>query len=306
MKKKIILAGGSGFLGSALAQALAERDHAVTILTRSPRRRGDGIGEIQWDGKNVGEWVKAVDGVEAMVNLTGRSVNCRYTAENRREIVESRTDSVRALAEAVGRCEAPPRVWVQASSLAIYGETGERWCDETAPRGSGFPADVCAAWEGAFDAVTVPAMRKATMRIGFALGRDGGALGTLAGLTRLFLGGSVGSGRQYISWIHNADLARMFEWAIEREEVSGAYNVTGPNPVTNAEFMRELRRVLGRPWSPPVPAWAVGIGAWAMGTEASLALEGRRCAPKRFAGQGFEFQFPELGPALEDLLGRRK
>ncbi|MGA3171495.1 MAG: TIGR01777 family oxidoreductase [Chthoniobacteraceae bacterium] len=299
---KIILAGGSGFLGRALASALTARGCSVVILTRTLRPRADGaITELQWDGKSPGPWAAALDGAAAVVNLTGRSVNCRYTPANRREIVESRVDSIRALAAAIAQCKTRPKVWVQASSLAIYGNAGDRWCDETAPPGDDFPSETCRLWEQAFDSITLPATRKVVIRISFALGPDGGALRTLATITRLFLGGAVGSGRQYISWIHNTDLVRMFEWAIERDDIAGPFNATGPNPVTNTQFMRELRRALGRPWSPPVPAWLARIGAWAMGTEASLALTGRRGVPRRFTELGFQFQFPGLRPAIESL-----
>ena len=147
----------------------------------------------------------------------------------------------------------------------------------------------------------MPGMRKSILRIGFALGPDGGALEMLARLTRFFLGGTVGSGRQFTSWIHIADLNRMFLAAIERDDISGVFNATAPNPVTNAEFMREMRRALHRPWSPPVPALVAHIGSWLMRTEASLALGGRRCTPKHFLERGFEFEFPELRGALEDL-----
>jgi uncharacterized protein (TIGR01777 family) len=151
------------------------------------------------------------------------------------------------------------------------------------------------------EAAPTPGTRRVVLRIGFALGRDGGALRLLGRLTKRFLGGTVGSGRQYISWIHVADLNQMFIAAIEREEIRGAFNATGPNPVSNAEFMRELRRVLGRPWSPPAPVWAVRLGSRWMGTEASLALTGRRCTPRRFLESGFVFQFPQLPAALADL-----
>jgi uncharacterized protein (TIGR01777 family) len=158
-----------------------------------------------------------------------------------------------------------PEAFVQAGSLAIYGNAGERWCDEEAPHGTGFPVEVCERWEEAFGQVNAPATRKSVLRIGFALGRGGGVIDFLARLTRWFLGGHVGNGRQFISWIHVADLNRMFMQCIEDAQLSGAYNATSPDPVTNAEFMRELRRVLRRPWSPPVPAPIAHLGAWLMG-----------------------------------------
>jgi uncharacterized protein (TIGR01777 family) len=301
MKPRVALAGGSGFLGQSLATALLGRGYEVVVLSRSAPRDGSAIRQLQWDGKTLGDWCQAVDGARAIVNLTGRSVNCRHTPENRREIMESRVDSVRVLGEAVSRSNQPPEVWVQASSLAIYGDPGERWCDEDAPHADGFSEEVCKRWEAEFEKVRVTGLRKVVMRIGIVLDTKKGALPVLARLTQFFLGGRVGTGDQYVSWIHTADLTRMFIEAIERPELSGVFNVTGPNPVTNAEFMRELRHVLHRPWSPPVPAWATRIGAFFMRTEPSLALTGRRCRPKRFLESGFHFEFPELRGALAHL-----
>jgi uncharacterized protein (TIGR01777 family) len=299
--KRIILAGGSGFLGHALANELSGRGYEVIILTRSASTRPGPIQQVNWDGRTLGAWARHLDGAGAVINLTGKSVNCRYTPENRREIIESRVHSVKVVDEAILRCAQPPKALVQAGSLAIYGDAGDRWCDETSPPGDGFPAQTCQLWEQAFDAVRTPGTRRVLLRIGFALGKDGGALGVLATLTKWFLGGTVGSGRQYISWIHLSDLNEMFLSSIERHDLEGAFNATGPNPVTNAEFMRELRHVLKRPWSPPAPVWAVKIGSKLMGTEASLALTGRRCAPRRFLEKGFAFKFPGLNAALIDI-----
>ena len=302
-KPKIILAGGSGFLGRSLAAMLSEHGYDVIILTRSPSPQSNGeIQEIHWDGKSARGWVSCIDGAVAVVNLTGKNVSCRYTPDNRREIVESRTDSVRALAAAIDRCERPPKVWVQTGSLAIYGDAGDRWCDEGAPAGKGFPVETCLLWEREFNTAQLPSTRRVLLRIGFALGITGGALTLLRMLTRWFLGGAMGSGQQYISWIHIADLNRMFLLAIEGENLCGVFNATGPNPVTNAGFMVELRRAMGRPWNPRVPEWAAHFGCWFLRTEACLALTGRRCTPKRFLGEGFEFQFPDLRLALGDLL----
>ena len=301
MKPRIVLAGGSGFLGQALAKVLIGKGYEVVVLTRGAHREETAIRYLHWDGATLGDWSQSIDGAKALVNLTGRSVNCRHTPEHRREIMESRVNSVRVLGEAVQRCQQPPEVWVQASSLAIYGDPGDRWCDEDAPHANGFSEEVCKRWEGEFAKVDAAGMRKVVMRIGIVLDTEAGALPVLARLTRMFLGGRVGSGKQYVSWIHVADLTRMFVDAIERPDIAGVFNVTGPNPVTNAQFMRELRRVSHRPWSPPVPAWATRIGAFFMRTEPSLALTGRRCRPKRFLESGFHFDFPDLRGALNDL-----
>ncbi|MFN2621506.1 MAG: TIGR01777 family oxidoreductase [Chthoniobacterales bacterium] len=299
--KRIILAGGSGFLGQSLGQVLLGHGYEVIVLGRGGSRVSGGMRHQQWDGHTLGDWASLLDGAKAVVNLTGRSVNCRHTPENKRQIMDSRVNSVRVLGDAISHCAQPPEVFVQASSLAIYGDPGDRWCDEEAPQAHGFSEEVCERWEAAFADVQKPGMRKVVLRIGIALAADQGALPVLARLTRWFLGGKVGHGRQYISWIHIVDLVRMFVAAIERADLSGVFNATGPNPVTNAEFMRALRRALHRPWSPPVPAWATQIGARLMGTEASLALTGRRCVPRRFLEHGFQFQFPELRSALSDL-----
>jgi len=301
MKPRVVLAGGSGFLGQSLAKVLLGKGYKVVILSRGAHREGSGIRQLHWDGKTLGDWSQSINGAKAIVNLTGRSVNCRHTPEHRREIMESRVNSVRVLGEAVSRCTQRPEVWVQASSLAIYGNPGDRWCDEDAPQADGFSEEVCKRWEGELAKVEASGMRKVVMRIGIVLDAENGALPVLARLTRFLLGGRVGHGRQYVSWLHVTDLTRMFVDAIERSDISGVFNVTGPNPVTNAEFMRELRRALHRPWSPPVPAWATHIGAFLMRTEPSLALTGRRCRPKRFLESGFHFEFPELRGALADL-----
>lgn len=299
--KRIILAGGSGFIGTALAREFTAHGREVIILTRSPRARTDGVREVAWDGKNSGAWAGLLDESEAVINLTGKNINCPHTPENLHAITASRVDSVRALAAALGQVKTPPRVWVQASATGFYGDCADRLCDESSPNGTDALSQICRDWEKVFAGAALPETRKVTMRTGFVLGRESGALPVLARLTKFFLGGAVGNGRQYISWIHLADLVQMFVAAVEREDLSGTFNAVAPNPVTNAEFMRELRRALHRPWSPPAPALAVRLGARLMGSEPSLALVSQRCAPKRFLAAGFSFQFPELPAALADL-----
>jgi len=299
--KRIVIAGGSGFIGSALAREFAKRGYAVVVLTRAPRERQDDVREVTWDGRTPGEWSEELDGAEAVINLAGKNINCPHTPENLRALIASRVDSVNAIAAAIAKTKVPPRVWVQAGAIGYYGDTRDNPCTESAPNGSGTLAEICCAWEAAFTAAAVPATRKVTLRIGFVLGRAGGALPVLARLTKFFLGGAAGSGRQFISWIHLTDLTRIFVTAVEQEDFSGPFNAVAPNPVTNADFMRELRRALHRPWSPPVPAFAVKLGAKLLGSEPSLALTGQRCAPARLAAAGFKFQFPELPPALAEL-----
>lgn len=304
MKNRIVLAGGSGFIGQSLAPLLLSKGCEVAVLTREPSHQAGGIRHVHWDGRRLNQWVEVLDGAKAIVNLTGKNVNCWSTPENRREIIESRVNSVHVLGEAVAQCAQPPESFVQVGGSAIYGDSGDRWCDETAPHGSGFLADVSKRWEQAFDEVRAPGTRKSLLRLGPVLGQKGGSLEPLARLTRWFLGGHVGSGRQFFSWIHIIDLNRMFLGAIERDHIAGVFNAVAPNPVTNAKFMRELRRALRRPWSPPVPAFAAKVGAWTIGTDATLALTGQRCMPKNFLECGFKFEFPELRPALAEIYDR--
>jgi uncharacterized protein (TIGR01777 family) len=301
-KKRVVLAGGGGFLGQSLAEALQERNYDVVVLSRSPCERGDGVTEVEWTGVHLGEWIQHLNGADAVVNLAGRNINCPHNAKNILEIVESRVNSVHAIAGASDHVLHPPRVWVQASAVGFYGDRGDQHCHEETPNGADKLAGICREWESAFNAAAVPKTRRVLLRIGFVLGRDGGALPVLARLTRWFLGGTVGSGQQYISWIHQSDLNRMFLETIERKELSGTFNATSPNPVTNKEFMRELRHALHRPWSPPAPAWGVRLGSWLMRSESSLALSGCRCPPKRFVEAGFRFEFPELLGALKSNL----
>jgi uncharacterized protein len=302
---RVVLAGGSGFLGRALSEELARAGYEAVVLTRKLRKGSTRARQVLWDGRSVGAWARELEGAAAVVNLAGRSVECRHTRKNRREIVKSRVRSVEAVGRAVAACDVPPAVFVQAGSLAVYGDAGARVCDESAPAGRGFPVEVCLRWERAFDSLKLPATRRVLLRIGFVLGRDGGALPTLARLARFYLGGTIGAGRQYISWLHVRDFCRVVLWSIEHEEARGVFNATGPAPVTNAEFMCELRCALKRPWSPRVPAWLVRLGAFFLRTEPELALEGRRCIPDRLVEHNFKFVYTNLESALADLLQPR-
>jgi uncharacterized protein (TIGR01777 family) len=210
-------------------------------------------------------------------------------------------DSVRVLGEAIDRSATPPRVFVQTSGVGFYGDTGARETDEDAPLGDDFPAEVCRQWEETFNALNLPRTRKIILRLAVVLGRDGGALPVLEKLTRWFLGGAVGSGQQFLSWVHIADAVRMFVSAIEQADLTGVFNATAPLPVTNREFMQELRRALHRPWSPPVPAPMARAGAWLMGSDGDLALLSSRCVPRRILEHGYEFRFPTLREAFANL-----
>jgi uncharacterized protein (TIGR01777 family) len=300
-RTRIVLAGGSGFIGSALARECLAQYGEVVVLTRSPRKRDDAVKEVEWSGGHIGEWIQFLNGADAVVNLAGKNIDCRHTEENVRALTESRVNSVCAIGQALEHVKAPPHVWVQASAIGYYGNAKERICDEASPNGSDTLSDICRQWEHAFNHVPAPGTRKVLLRMGIVLGRDGGALPVLARLTKWFLGGSAGSGEQFMSWIQIKDLMRIVEECITRRDWSGTFNAVAPNPVRNAEFMRDLRRALHRPWSPPAPAVAIKMGARLMKTDPSLALDSCRAVPKRLTEAGFRFQFPELGPALKDI-----
>jgi uncharacterized protein (TIGR01777 family) len=299
---RVVLAGGSGFLGQGLSKRLRRLGYQPVVLTRSWERTEHGIRFVRWDGKTTGEWAKEIDGACAVVNLTGKSVMCRHTPSNKRKVVSSRVDSVRVIGEAIRAAEHPPLAWIQSGSAAIYGDAGDRPCDESAPAGTGFSPETCVAWEQAFaQAPTPPGVARVLLRMGLVLGEEGGPLQTLEHLARLGFGGPIGTGRQAISWLHAADLHRMVLWGIERGDLDGVYNACSLTPVTNAEFMSELRRVLHRRFAVPTPAWLAHLGAPIIGREAELALTGRRAVPARFRALRFPFQFPTLRAALEDL-----
>lgn len=310
MAPKIVIAGGTGFIGAALARRLRERGNEVVVLTRfPPRRRGDGVREVQWhprtDAKEPGAtpevWWSELEGARAVINLAGSPINVVHNAENRARILNSRVDSVRALGAAVQACRTPPQVWVQTSAVGIYGHGYERR-DEAAPVGTSFKADVCVQWEAALRDFCPANVRAVVLRVGVVLGRKAGAYPTLASVTKAFLGGAAGDGRQGISWILLGDLEEIFLRAVENEGMRGAYNACAPEPVSNAAFMRELRESLGRPWSPPAPAWAIKlIAPLVMRTDASLVLQGQFAVPARLLAEGFRFRAARLTTALTAL-----
>lgn len=306
MPRKAVLAGGSGFLGSALARRLTDAGWEVVVLSRdrgetqrpgAPRTR-----TVHWDARTAGEWARELDGADALVNFTGRSVNCVHTPENRREILWSRLDSVRALGAALSGLRQRPPVWVQCSGVGYYGPRGPERCDESTPPGDDFLAGVCRDWEQAAAAACPAEVRPVVLRLGMVLGRDGGAFPLLARLARAGLGGRAGSGRQGMSWIHLDDAVALFFRAIEDAHLSGVYNACAPEPVANAAFMRELRTAVGRPWSPPAPGFAVRLAARLfLRTDPSLVLEGQFVVPVRLTAAGFRFRFPRVTEALADL-----
>lgn len=312
-QRSIVLAGGSGFLGRGLAHALSQQGDRVVILSRSGPRTGgfpESVQWLTWDARTVGAWASCLQGAWAIVNLVGRSVDCRKTMENKRAILESRVDSCRVLGEAMRRVSNPPSVWVQSATAHIVGDPEPRdtICDESTAIGPlhEMAPSVGLAWEQAFDAARLSEQRGVVLRISFVLGRQGGALAQLRKLTLWGLGGTVGRGDQWISWIEQDDLNRIILNAIDDPAYSGVYMTTAPHPVTNRDFMRAMRRACHRPWSPPAPALGIRLACrFVLNTDPELALLGRRCVPRRLLDEHrFRFQHPDLTSALAHLIAR--
>ncbi|MEM1303869.1 MAG: DUF1731 domain-containing protein [Planctomycetota bacterium] len=300
--KRVVIAGGSGFLGLNLASHLVERGYDVVVLARHSPRRSGAWRHVSWDGRTLGDWAAELDGAHAVVNLAGRTVDCVKTPDHCDEILRSRVESTRALGEAVERCGDAPRVWVQMSTAHLYGDSVEVTCDEGSPFGYGLAPFVGRAWEEAFAEAALPNTRRVVLRTSFVIGRSGGALPKLARFASWGLGGTIASRRQGMSWIHERDMNRLFERAIADDTMRGAYVATAPRPLSNSEFMRELRRALGVSIGLPAYEWMVRLAApLFLRTDPELALYGRYCKSKRLAAEGFKFEFPDLRSALGNL-----
>lgn len=306
---RVVIAGGSGFLGISLASHLAARGAAVALVSRRPPRASGPWRHVPWDGRTLQPWYRELDGARGLINLTGRSVNCIKTPDHQDEILRSRVEATHVLGEAVRAVDSPPPVWVQMSTAHIYGDPPEVTCTEDSILGYGLAPFVGRAWEEAFHASVLPSQRGVVLRTSFVLGRDRGAgqgaLGTMLPLARFGLGGTIGSGTQGMSWIHEADLNRLFERALGNTEMRGTYVASSPNPVSQRDFARAVRRAVGMPLGLPAFSWMVRLGAqWLLRTDPELALYGRYVVSRRLQEEGFEFRFPRLPEALDDILAR--
>lgn len=310
---KLVLPGGTGQIGTLLARAFHAEHHDVVVLSRAPRPAPWRV--VAWDGATLGAWENELDGCDAVINLAGRSVNCRYTPENRRRILDSRVHSTRVVGEAIARAARPPRTWLQMSTATIYGHRYDGANDEAngrigsnapgAPAAWGFSVDVARAWESACFATVTPRTRRVALRTSILMrAAPGGTFATLLGLVRCGLGGRVGDGRQMFSWIHEDDLVRAVRWLLEHEALDGVVNVTSPGAVSNAEFMRTLRSAWGMPVGLPTESWMLVMGAWLLGTERELILKSRWVAPARLLASGFTFAWPRWEDAAVDLCRR--
>lgn len=311
-RDKIILAGGSGFLGRTLANWLAKRGADPVILSRHNVAIPH-VKVVRWDGETPGPWITELEGARAVINLVGRSVNCRYSARNRALIMNSRVRSTRVLGEAIRRAATPPPVWLNSSTATIYRHTRGEPHGESGPIGAtpeardAFSVEVAIQWEAALNAEAVPQTRKIALRTALVLGSEpGGVNEVLRRLARRGLGGPMAGGRQYVSWLHATDFCRAIDWLIARENAGGVYNLSAPEPVTNAEMMRLYRRAVGMPAGLPATRWMLEIGAILLRTETELILKSRRVVPRRLLDEGFSFEFSTMADAIANLNTKAK
>lgn len=300
----IVIAGGSGFIGRALGASLQLDHHDVIVLSRDPARAstalGPSIAVAEWDGRNPGPWQQAIEEADAVVNLAGEPIaEGRWTAARKQVLRESRLSATYALVDAIRRATRRPRVLVSASGIGYYGARDAMPVTESTPHGRGFLAELSVAWEHEARQAEADGVRVVLPRMGMVLGRDGGALPKMIAPFKLFLGGPIAPGYQWVSWIHLRDLVSLMGWAIRNDAVRGPVNAVSPNSVTMSEFCRTLARVLRRPSWLPVPEFALRLG---LGECASMLTTGQRAEPRAATRGGFAFKFPTLAMALHDLL----
>ena len=311
---KILIPGGSGQVGTVLARAFQLRGDEVVVLSRT---RTDALPwrVVEWDGETLQDWATEFEDADIVINLAGRSVNCRYTPENRRIIIDSRVNSTRVVGQAIAQAIKAPRVWLQASTATLYAHRFDAPNDDRtgiiggsepdAPDTWRFSIDVVKKWERELNAAATPDTRKVLMRSAIVMSPDlGGAFDMLLRLVRFGLGGRFGDGQEFVSWIHDHDFVQAVDWLIQHEELVGPVNLAAPNPLPNSEFMREIRRAWGISFGLPSTKWMLELGAFVLRSETELMLKSRRVVPSRLLQSGFAFEFPTWAEASQDLSAR--
>ncbi len=286
--KKIILAGGNGYLGRVLANYYKDKAAEIVMLSRRAKQTEQNVRTVVWDGKSRGKWTAELVNADILINLCGKNVNCRYTEKNKAEIICSRVSPTELLGMVIHDLVEPPKLWINVTSATIYRHAEDHLQDEeTGEIGYGFSIDVCNAWESAFNKYETPKTRKITLRMGIVLGRDDSVFPRLLNLVKMGMGGMQGNGHQYVSWIHEHDAARTTEWLADHPELQGIFNCTAPYAVKNDELMQLIRKGYGIPFGLPAPQWLLEIGAIVIGTETELILKSRWVVPKRLLDSGF-------------------
>ena len=301
--EKIVITGGSGFLGKSLSRHLSSQGYKVIIVSRHCPEDSGPWTHKNWDGINNGDWSEELEGASAVVNLAGKSVDCRKTQKNCAEILDSRVNSVKALGKAFETLSSAPKVWIQMSTAHIYGDPPTELCTEDSPLGEGLAPKVGEAWEKAYKDHVPDSVRQVILRTSFVIGNRGGAFPKLRTLAKYGLGGIAGNGKQGISWIHENDMNELMQQCIENIRFNGTYVATAPEPVSYASFMASLRNSLRSPFGLPAPAWLIRLGAkFILRTDPELILLGRYCKSIRLEDEGFKFEFSNINEAFEDLI----
>ncbi|SDP88273.1 hypothetical protein SAMN05428975_3334 [Mucilaginibacter sp. OK268] len=301
--KKIVLAGGNGYLGTVLANYYKDKANEVIILARKQAKTIDNIRTVVWDGKAENGWTVQLAGADMLINLCGKNVNCRYTEKNKSEIITSRVLPTELLGHAIHKMSSPPKLWINVTSATIYRHAEDHPQDEeTGEIGYGFSIDVCKIWEEVFLKSETPHTRKIALRMGIVLGRSDSVFPRLLNLVRFGLGGKQGTGKQYIAWVHEQDVARSTQWLLDHPEIEGVVNCTAPDAIKNADMMQTIRKSYGMPFGLPAPEWLLDIGAVVIGTEPELILKSRWVKPKRLLDSGFTFQYEKAEYAVHDIL----
>ncbi|MBE9576524.1 TIGR01777 family oxidoreductase [Flavobacterium proteolyticum] len=302
MKNKLIIAAGTGFLGNVLIQHFKNKFEEIVILTRGKSEIKNQIKYVNWNAKSFSGWEKELENVDVVINLAGKSVDCRYTKKNKAEILASRIDSTKILNEAILQCENPPKHFINSSTATIYSHSEDKEMDEyTGEIGNDFSMNVAKTWEKTFYEVETPKTLKTAIRTSIVLGKNGGGFIPLKKLTLFGLGGKNGNGSQFVSWIHEKDFAKAVEFIIEKE-LSGSINVVSPKPIRNKEFMKKLQKAIGIPFGLPISKSLLEFGAKIIKTEIELVLKSRNVIPKRLTENGFEFEFGDLDKTFKNLL----
>lgn len=300
--KHILIAGGNGFLGLELADFFTKKGCKIKILTRSQNTEHKLADFIYWDGEHVGEWTKELEWADVLINMSGKSVDCRYTEKNKKLILDSRINSTRILCEALTKCENPPKLWINSSSASTYVHSeSQQMTEDEGIIGDDFSMNVCKAWEAEFFKCNLNSTRRVATRTSIVLGNSGGAYPIMRKLVKSGLGGKQGNGNQFISWIHISDFCKAIQFIIGHPEIVGPINVTAPNPVKNVDFMKALK-VKYKKWiAISQPKWLLEMGAALIGTETEMVLKSRNVIPERLEESGFKFEYLEFEKALEKL-----
>lgn len=299
---KIVLAGGNGYLGTVLASHFGRIADEVIIFSRKPKTLNGNIRTVVWDGKTESDWVQYLEGSDLLVNLCGKNVNCRYTPENRREIIASRVVPTELLGKAITEMINPPALWINIASATIYRHASDRPQDEIeGQEGYGFSIDVCRQWEASFWKYNTAKTRRVALRMAIVLGRGDGAFPRILNLVKTGMGGKQGDGSQMVSWIHERDAAGVVEWLIDHK-LEGVVNCAAPEAISNNELMKTIRRAYGIPFGLSTPQWLLEIGAKLIGTETELILKSRWVKPKRLIDGGYPFLFSNISSAVHDIL----